>query len=167
MCSYLSKITSMVCARDCNRHRHQWDLNFLAGNWSFWSSLHTLSGKLSYPYLFESQRGAKLQNFEFLLLGAVQTLTSRKSLMNIKTISHILWPSETITINTCRSLNQNNVVPTVEWLSCKLSWAIFQLGQECTMYVQWFTWHFFVKIAQTLFNQDVPLLLGQERKFKE
>ena len=34
-------------------------------------------------------------------------------------------------------------------------------------HVQWFTWHFFVKIAQTLFNQDVPLLLGQERKFKE
>ena len=26
---------------------------------------------------------------------------------------------------------------------------------------------FFVKIAQTLFNQDVPLFLGQERKFKE
>ena len=26
---------------------------------------------------------------------------------------------------------------------------------------------FFVKIAQTLFNQDVPLLMGQERKFKE
>ena len=164
MCSYLSQITSMVCARDCNRHQHQWDLNFLAGKWNFWSSLHTLSGKLSYPYLFESQRGAKLQNFEFVLLGAVQTLASRKSLMNIKTISHILWPSETITINTCRSLNQNNVVPTVEWLSCKLSWAIFQLGQECTMYVQWFTWHFFCQNSPNSFQPRCATFVGPRKK---
>ena len=44
------------------------------------SSLHTLSGNISYPYLFEFQRGAKPQNFEFLFSGAVQILTSRNSL---------------------------------------------------------------------------------------
>ena len=71
------------------------------------------------------------------------------------------------------SLPPTNAVPTFEQFSHKLSWPIFQLNQECTMHmtfcvttVQWFAWHFSVIIAQTLFNWDVLLLFGQEKKFK-
>lgn len=65
------------------------------------SGLNTLTGNLSYPYLFESQGEAKPQNFKFLQLGAVQTLTSRISWVNNKTKGHILWPNVMATINTC------------------------------------------------------------------
>ena len=50
---------------------------------------------------FMFQRGAKPQNFGFLFLGAVQTLTSRNSLVDEKIIDHLLWSNVMITINTC------------------------------------------------------------------
>ena len=46
-------------------------------------------------------RGVKPQSLEFLYLEAVQTLTSRNSLVNDKIIGYILWPNVMITINTC------------------------------------------------------------------
>ena len=99
MYSYLWTITGRVPGLDCSRHGHQWNLNFLTSDQSFLFSLHTLVGK--FPYLFQFQRGAKPQSFEFSYLEAVQTFTSRNSLVNDKIIGYILWPNVMIAINTC------------------------------------------------------------------
>ena len=129
------------------------------------SSLLTLIGNLPYFHLFESQRGDKPQNFEFFVVRGCTN-------PHFKELISEQHNHRSHTVIKCDDYNEH-LLFSPKIIVEQLSWPIFQLGQECIMYItfsvlalQQFAWHFFVIIAQTLVNLDVPLFLGQGRKFK-
>ena len=61
MYSYLWIITGRVQGLDCNRHGHQCNLNFLAGEYNFLFSLHTMSGNILYSYFLSPKEEPDLR----------------------------------------------------------------------------------------------------------